>query len=316
MIFENWGWRLLLPACLAVTISIGATAIKGAELPYVQHKNIVYAERHGVALVMDVFQPVGDNKGRAVIDVASGAWHSDRGKLRDHERAQVFNIFCRKGYTVFAVRPGSISKFTGEEMLEHVHLGTRWVIEHSADYGVDAKRIGMFGASAGGHLACLAAVTQPDDSPLAAVAVFFPPTDLIKFAKNQLDLTQQDDRSRLLAALAFNGRIEGVTEEQTRERLQQLSPARRVTGNEPPFLLIHGDADKVVPLEHSQWMLEALKAKQVPAELIVKRGGGHPWLTIPVEVALMAKWMDQQLDVGEHANTEFESTGGVGSKQE
>src|SRR5688572_5366986 len=89
------------------------------ESPYVQHENIVYDEVHGIGLLMDVFTPTGECNGLGVIDVMSGAWHSDRGKIRDHQRAQTFDILCRKGYMVFAVRPGSVTKFSVPEMLDN-----------------------------------------------------------------------------------------------------------------------------------------------------------------------------------------------------
>ena len=62
-----------------------------------------------------------------------------------------------------------------------------------------------------------------------------------------------------------------------------------------PFLFIHGDADPLVPLQQSQKMVEAIKAEGGAAELIVKAGGGHPWLTIPEEVKIMADWFDRHL---------------------
>src|SRR6185295_5508120 len=102
-------------------------------------------------------------------------------------RSQTFDILCRKGYTVFAIRPGSITKFSAPEMLANLNMGIRWVKEHSKEYGIDTERLGLMGASAGGHLACLAAVTADDgktdgakvisSTRVKAVAVFFPPTD-------------------------------------------------------------------------------------------------------------------------------------------
>ena len=62
-----------------------------------------------------------------------------------------------------------------------------------------------------------------------------------------------------------------------------------------PFLLIHGDADPLVPLQQSQKMVAALKAAGGSPELIVKKGGGHPWMTLPEEVKIMADWFDQRL---------------------
>ena len=68
-----------------------------------------------------------------------------------------------------------------------------------------------------------------------------------------------------------------------------------VKGPEVPFLFIHGDSDPLVPLQQSQKMVELLKAAGGSAELIVKKGGGHPWLTIFEEVKIMADWFDHHL---------------------
>lgn len=287
--------RSLLLMLVAAAALLATSPATFADDVYVQHQNIVYAESHGVGLVMDIFVPTGERNGLALVDVVSGAWSSSRGKINDQKRAQLFDIFCERGYTVFAIRPGSVSKFTGLEMLDHLQQGIRWVEEHAGDYDVDPKKLGMIGASAGGHLACLAAVTQPNDSPLAAVGVFFPPTDLIEFAGGNLDLQADTRISKLLSSIGFNGRLDGVTDEQVRDTLTRLSPARLVSGDEPPFLLIHGDADPAVPLSQSELMAKALKAKGVAADLIVKPGGGHPWPTIHEEVAVLADWMDDQL---------------------
>jgi hypothetical protein len=79
-------------------------------LPYEQKQDLVYAEAHGTGLLMDVFTPTGTRNGLAIVDVASGAWSSDRGKIRDHTTAQFYSIFCSRGYVVFAARPGSKSR--------------------------------------------------------------------------------------------------------------------------------------------------------------------------------------------------------------
>ncbi len=267
-----------------------------AESPYVQHINIVYAEVHGVALVMDVFVPTGTKNGIGIVDVASGAWYSDRGKINDHKKAQMYDIFCGKGYTVFAVRPGSVTKFCVPEMLTHLKTGIRWVKEHAPEYGIDPDRLGLTGASAGGHLACLAAVTAEagvdgkPDTRVKAAAVFFPPTDFLVYGTNPLDL--RSSRSRRLALPLGTP---DPTDEEMKDRLTLISPARLVTDQAPPFLLIHGDADLLVPLQQSEVMLGALKKSGISAELIVKKGGGHPWMTIHEEVEVLADWFDDKL---------------------
>ena len=91
---------------LAVVLCGGAT--DAADPLFQRKRNMVYADVHGVGLLVDVFIPTMRSNGRGIVDVVSGAWHSDPGKLRDHERAQIFEIFCRQGYTVFALRPGHL----------------------------------------------------------------------------------------------------------------------------------------------------------------------------------------------------------------
>jgi acetyl esterase/lipase len=277
------------------------------EVTFVQHQNVVYGEQHGVGLLMDVFTPKEAPNGLGVIDVISGAWHSDRGKIRDHARAQTFHILCRKGYTVFAIRPGSIEKFNAAEMLANLNEGIRWVKGHAKEYGIDADRLGLMGASAGGHLACLAAVTAAPqkrsvftfgtgpDTRVKAVAAFFPPTDFLNWGDNAIDLKGDSRLAGLARLLALPRGTDNLTSEETVDKLTQISPARLVTAHAPPFLLIHGDADPVVPLQQSEVMLQALKKVDVPAELIVKKGGGHPWLTLHEEVQLVADWFDKQL---------------------
>ena len=143
----------------SASVALLTVAAAAQETPYTQRENVVYGEVHGVGLLMDVFTPSGKSNGLGIVDVISGAWYSDRGKIRDHVRAQTFDILCRKGYTVFAIRPGSITKFSAPEMLANLNVGIRWVKDHSEDYGIDADRLGLMGASAGGHLAALLGTT-------------------------------------------------------------------------------------------------------------------------------------------------------------
>ena len=292
-------------SCALICLFGGAAAAQ--QMPYSQRENVVYGEADGVGLVMDIFTPTRDGNGLGIIDVISGAWHSDRGKIRDHARAQTFQILCGKGYTVFAVRPGSITKFSAPEMLAHINDGIRWVKEHADDYKIDRDRLGLMGASAGGHLACLAAVTAEDgktdvsngakmaDTRVKAVAVFFPITDFLNYNGKAFDVRANSDMAKLIRGLAFPQGVADVTDSEINQTLRGISPARLVTPHSPPFLLIHGDADSAVPLQQSETMVAALKQANVPAELIVKHGGGHPWLTIHEEVKLLADWFDKQL---------------------
>ncbi len=284
----------LLPAIFSMGVDNSS-----ADEP-LQQQDVVYGESHGVGLVMDIFTPTGPKNGLAVVDVISGAWSSSRGKIRDHQRAQFFSILCGRGYTVFAIRPGSISKFTIAEMVDHLQQGVVWIKQHADEYDIDIQRIGLTGASAGGHLASLLAVKNlssavrggADTASVKAVAVFFPPTDLVQFGSQD---ASSGEVTSIAQRVAFPNGAGDATPEQILKQLTEISPARLVTADAPPFLLIHGTADDVVPLEQSQKLITALREQGVSAELILKQGGGHPWLTIHEEVAKLADWFDHQL---------------------
>lgn len=306
----------MLTALLTLSMAIAADAPAGelnktsesATRPYEQQMNVVYDEVHGIALVMDIFVPTGRKNGLGIVDIASGSYYSDRGKIEDHRRARMYDIFCGDGYTVFAIRPGSISKFTLPEQLANVKQAIRWVKAHHATYGVDPARLGLTGASAGGHLCCLAAVTadsgkpsasnalQKQDTKVKAACAFFPPTDYAHWGKRNMDQwTPEQPLPGFLGPMLFPKGHQGNSKEQIEEAIRKISPARLVTSAAPPFLLVHGDADPIVPLQQSQIMLESLRKAGVPAELVVKKGGAHPWPTIHEEVRVAADWFNKQL---------------------
>lgn len=295
--------------CLAVVVPGLLTGLLAAphadqvaaDAPFTQRQDVVYGEVHGTGLLMDVFSPTGRANGLAVVDVVSGAWHSDRGKIRDHMRARFFDILCARGYTVFAVRPGSRTRYTLAEMDAHVKVAIRHIKVHATDYGIDANRLGLTGASAGGHLATLAALTPapgaPDakeaqgrvDTRVGAVGVFFPPSDFLNWRNGEMA-----DRS-LLTGLVYSAGAPPSDEAALRERARDVSPRHHVTATDVPFLIIHGDADPVVPLDQSERFVAALKEAGVRAELVVKPGGAHPWPTIAEEVEVLAAWFDRHL---------------------
>lgn len=273
---------------------------------YVQECNHVYAEAHGMGLVMDVFAPQSGGNGLGLVDVVSGGWFADRVTLNEHIGLGVYDVFCERGYTVFAVSPGSITKFTGFQMVRHIHEAIRYIKLHAADWNVAPDRLGITGASAGGHLAALTALEprrprpssrdpyRRSGSDVAAAALFFPPTDLLDYGGELFTFVEMEGVP--LSRLLFAEHTTEKTNEETREALDALSPARRVSPPPPcPFLLVHGDRDTVVPLQQSEALAAALRAAGGQAELRVKAGGGHPWPDIQTEISHAATWFDTVL---------------------
>jgi len=289
---------------VGLCVLFAAALASAAGLPYDQKQDVLYGEMDGAGLLMDVFTPTGAKNGLGIVDIASGAWHADRGKIRDHQTAQMYTIFCSKGYTVFAVRPGSRGRFTAEDMVKNVKTGIRWAKAHAADYGINPDKLGLTGASAGGHLAALTVVTREDGDPnsknplnrhstdVAAVGIFFPPTNFLEWGKG----AGMPD-FKLISDILFPGGVNGRTPEEIEAKARAISPGLNVTAKTPPFLIWHGDADPLVPLQQSEFFVEKLKGVGTDVEFYVKAGGGHPWMTIPEEVAKMGDWFDTKLAV-------------------
>src|SRR5438093_5381029 len=230
---------------------VAAVAAETAAQLYEQKMDLVYGEVHGTGLLMDVFTPKGKANGLGIVDVVSGAYYSDRNKIRDHTMAQVYPIFCSRGYTVFAIRPGSRTRYTGSEMDAHVKTGIRYVKLHAAEYKIDPERLGLTGASAGGHLATLAAVTPEEAKPEAsspllrhstkvkAAAIFFPPTDFLDWDGKPADL-------KTLGDLLFPD-DKTHSEDEIKERARSIRHRRRVSGRDFPY---HARRPGVVAVRH------------------------------------------------------------------
>jgi acetyl esterase/lipase len=290
----------LIPWVIACLYLTRGAALGESNASYRQQLDVIYHQAHGVALVADIFSPNQKSNGHAIVVVASGAWHSDRGKIRDLDRSGLFEELCKRGFYVFALRPGSITHFSAHDMKAHVETGIRWVKHQADDLNFNPSKLGLIGASAGGHLASLTAVTQMRQDPgkdasVSAVGVFFPPTDFLDYGGVALDPRKEGRLHQILGSLVFREFREKPTDQQVREQSISISPARLVHQQAPPFLVIHGDADPVVPLQQSQALVKALQQHNVSAQLIIKEGGGHPWPSIREEVVVMADWFVAQL---------------------
>ena len=126
------------------------------------------------------------------------AWAPPEAMLTtDMNRSLGFTTLLDKGYTVFLVRHGSSPLFKVPECIDDVRRAARHVRLHAADWGVDPSRLGVYGASAGGHLSLMLGTTGDDGKPdatdplekagsrIAAVVAIFPPTELKSYLESE-----------------------------------------------------------------------------------------------------------------------------------
>jgi len=263
----------------------------------VQH-GIVYTQRHGHDLTLDVVRPARAN-GSAVLAMISGSWKSDPGKFQSWMAAP----FLREGQTVIAVSHLSQPEATIMEIVADVHRAARFVRLHAAEYGIDPQRIGVFGGSSGGHLSLmLATCSTPGDASAAdpveresstvqAAAVLYPVTDLIDLGPSTQNLHDGGPPKSFRKSFGPKGTDLAVWKGIGHD----VSPIFHITPALPPVFITHGDADTLVPLDQS------LRFQQKAAELghavalTVRPGKKHGWLTMPWDIHLIAGWLAQHL---------------------
>jgi acetyl esterase/lipase len=295
----------LLAMVILITLPVPG---QGAANDGIRHTaDVIYGRKAGMALTLDVFTP-SQNNGAGVIFLVSGGWASSYDDpTMVHVAVENYETYLRRGYTVFAVVHGSMPRFNVPDIVLDVQRAVRFIRHNAAQFGVDPGRLGVLGSSSGGHLALMIATqgapgpassTDPVDresSAVEAAAVFFPPTDFLNWGAPGVDGVGRGPLSPLFAAFG------SLSETDLGRQIvgKMISPIYYVTSSLPPVLIIHGDADVVVPLQQSESF--AAKAKQVGApivKIIVRKGKGHGWGDFwksKEDVDEFADWFDKYL---------------------
>ena len=299
-IVRRWLIAALL-ACLAAVVLAGGLVAAGWAYFHPRfdwRKGVVYGTRHGAPLTLDVLTPPAPN-GLGIVFMVSGGWKSGR----DSFHAWLMAPLLRRGYTVFAVCHVSQPEASVDEIVADVSRAVRFIRTHAADYHIDPERLGVAGASAGGHLSLMLATrggpgptdaADPVDAASSAVqaaAVFCPVTDLTDLTGSTED--PGDGGPPRNYRRAFDQ--EPVDMPRWRQEARELSPLFHVTSDLPPVMICHGDCDTLVTLDQSVRFRDRAAPLGCKVKLRVVAGAGHIWLTMPLDVMRCAAWFDSQL---------------------
>lgn len=212
---------------------------------------------------MDVYIPDAGGPWPVLVYVHGGAWmHGDKS-----EAGMFARLMTAQGYLVAAVNYRLYPDAQFPAMIQDVKCAVRFLRAHAAEYNLDPNRIGAVGVSAGGHLVSLLGTTDPSAG-----------WDVGEYL---------DQSSRVQAVIALagvmdlarnfpNADIEAMKRVGFGEyNVVEASPISHVTPDDPPFLLIHGDRDELVPVEQSQLMYDRLLQENIPAQLVIVQNARH-----------------------------------------
>jgi acetyl esterase/lipase len=260
----------------------------------------------GAALLLDVHRPARPN-GFGVIFISGSGWQAstDYGAtpLKEQQIGSWGPPLLAAGYTVFAINHRAAPKFHYPAEIDDVQRAIRFVRHHANEYGIDAARLGGVGGSSGGHLVGLAAMLASPGDPADSDPVNRESAALqaIVLRAPLLDLRTIDTVEGIAYVTSF---MEAPpSQPSAAAAYAAASPVTHVTAKAPPTLLIHGDADTLVPLRQSTAMEALLGKSGVPVELLVIPGGVHgadfgspaPRADWPDYYGATVDWLDRYL---------------------
>lgn len=241
-------------------------------------RDLEYASPEGIPLHLDLYLPT-EAPGRlpVLVWIHGGGWYQG-------DKAQITpgwgETWAARGYAAASINYRLIHQATWPAQIHDCKAAIRWLRAHADEHGLDPDRVGVWGSSAGGHLAAMLGTTtevaelegdlgNPDEtSEVQAVCAWMPPTHLLSMAL-AMDNREVDTPNSVLS------RLVGGPLEEREDVARQASPATWVTGDEPPFLIAHGDRDRTVPFQQAMVLYDALRRAGVEVELYRFEGAGH-----------------------------------------
>jgi acetyl esterase/lipase len=229
----------------------------------------VYAVVGERPLLADIYLPTSDAPRPVIIWLHGGGWRfGDRRLAPDLTR-----YFAASGFAMVSIDYRLSGGAVFPAPLEDVKTAIRWVRANAERYWFDARHIGLWGSSAGGHLAALAALSG-ESGEIQAVVNGYGPVDFLR-------LDAHRGRGSSLSADAadsFESLLMGFPIQTQPERVRQASPLAYAHPAAPPMLILHGADDRVVPAAQSVLLYEAMAAYDCDVTLCVTGGLGHGFL--------------------------------------
>jgi len=239
------------------------------------YRDVEYVTNGHAHQRLDLYVPKTNSTVPLILFVHGGGY--SRGDKADQDPSP----FLADGYAFASLNYRLSGDATFPAQIQDCKAAVRWLRANAAGFKLDPGRFGAWGTSAGGHLVALLGTSGDTtifdvgenlefSSRVQAIADWFGPTDLL-----------QMDAHRFPDSMSHNGpgspesRLIGGAIQSNKEKVATANPISYITANDPPFLIAHGDQDRLVPHHQSELLHAALKASGVPVTLITVKGAGH-----------------------------------------
>jgi acetyl esterase/lipase len=242
----------------ALFLLINVLSIASADM----QTNIEYGKAGDEVLLLDASVPEGSGPFPAVIIVHGGGWNSGD---KQQDVTVLFKPLTDANFVWFSINYRLAPKNRWPACLDDVKRAIRWVKTNAGKYKVDPSRMAIIGYSAGGQIACQAAAAADESTGVGAVVGLAPPSDLVS------DVLRRGGLTVYLKDL-FGCQ---TLDEQSLQMLWESSPINHIRPGLPPFLLVHGTADKSVPYQQSLNFKARLEDAGVKCDIITIKDAPH-----------------------------------------
>lgn len=275
--------KFLIALCL-FSLASAATA------EVIRQDSILFAEPDGVELLLDLRLPGGVENPPLVMFIHGGGWqHGDRTRCR-------LTWLAEHGYAVASIEYRLSQESLFPAQIHDCKGALRWLRANAAKYGYDASKVVVSGTSAGGHLAALMGTSgevkalegttagHPDQSSrVQGVINYYGPSDFVKRSENQPAKTDEPGGGVF--------QLLGGPVQKNLEAAREASPTTYISKDDPPFLIFHGDEDKVVFADQSELLAQRLQDEGLDVHLEMVKGAGHGWKHNTVEEKLVLDFL-------------------------